>query len=399
MSTNTHIEHAPGAGLLATNLQQKKIPSLDGLRAVAVIFVILNHLKVPYVPEGRGVLTFFVLSGFLITWLLLKESEQQGGISIRDFYFRRVLRIFPAFYVFWIIYFSLLFIMNGVPSRGEFWDCFTALFYVRNYRFALSSSTHMAHTWALSAEEQFYLLWPCLFAVLQFDLKKLTRVLIGAIAAVDIYRMILFFNFHVHESWLNYAFDCRIDHLLVGCLLAVLLKRGTLAQFWGFATSRVWYSLVPFGLIVASIALNFRYHLAYRIAVGFVLDPILTAVLIVQVIAFGQSVLWGWLNSRVVRYLGQVSYSVYLYHVFANGVVTRLLGRKPTLLVVMAAIGLATILGSISYYLVEKKFLKMKSKFTHVRVGRRISRAESAVTRPQAVETLQSVDAVIAEKV
>jgi peptidoglycan/LPS O-acetylase OafA/YrhL len=368
--TTTKIDTEPVPGSLARNLQLKKIPSLDGLRAVAVILVMLNHLRVPYAPEGRGVLTFFVLSGFLITWLLLKESEQQGGISIKDFYVRRVLRIFPAFYVFWIIYFGLLLLMNHRPSKEEVLDCVSALFYVRNYRSALSWGTHMNHTWALSLEEQFYLLWPLLFAAFQRDLRKLTRVLIAVIAAVDIYRMVLFFRFHAPERWLNLAFDCRIDHLLVGCLLAVLLKRGVLRRFWEFVTSRVWFSLVPFGLILISIALNFRYRFPYHIAIGFVVDPLLTAVLIVQVIAFGNTVLWGWLNSRVVRYIGQVSYSMYLYHVLANGVVSRLLGRQPTLVGVLAAIGLTTLLGSVSYYLVETKFLRLKSRFTHVRIAK-----------------------------
>src|SRR5437879_13527932 len=85
---------------LSTSLSQKKIPSLDGLRAVAVLLVICHHLHVPFFPEGRGVLTFFVLSGFLITWMMLKESERTGDVSILNFYIRRILRIFPALYVF-----------------------------------------------------------------------------------------------------------------------------------------------------------------------------------------------------------------------------------------------------------------------------------------------------------
>jgi peptidoglycan/LPS O-acetylase OafA/YrhL len=78
------------------SLSEKTTPSLDGLRAVAVMLVIFHHVGVPCAPHGRGVLTFFVLSGFLITWLMLKESERNGGISIRDFYVRRVLRIFQT---------------------------------------------------------------------------------------------------------------------------------------------------------------------------------------------------------------------------------------------------------------------------------------------------------------
>jgi peptidoglycan/LPS O-acetylase OafA/YrhL len=352
---------------LAGALNQRKIPSLDGLRAVAVILVILHHLRVPYIPNGRGVLTFFVLSGFLITWLLLKESEQHDRISIRSFYVRRILRIFPAFYVFWILYFGLLLGMNGFPAKSELADCLSALFYVRNYRGALHPGTHLIHTWALSLEEQFYLVWPWLFAALQYDLRKLTRVLIASIAAVDIYRGILFFHFHVSERWLNYAFDCRIDHLLAGCLLAVLVKRGVPYGFWKFVTARVWWSIATLALIILSVMFSFRFGLPYRYAIGFVIDPLLTAVFIVQVIAFGKTGCWRWLNSRVVRYVGQVSYGMFLFHVFTNGLVSRIFGERPTVVRALIAVGLAVLLGSASFHLIETKFLRLKNRF--VRTG------------------------------
>jgi peptidoglycan/LPS O-acetylase OafA/YrhL len=345
------------------NLSERKIPSLDGMRAVAVILVILHHLNVPFIPEGRGVLTFFVMSGFLITWLMLKESEKRGEVSIQNFYVRRALRILPAFYVFWALYVALLLAMKGRPSASEMADCLSAFFYVSNYRRALVPGTHMVHTWALSLEEQFYLFWPWLFVAFQYDLRKLTRVLIALIATVDIYRGILFFSFHAPENWLKFTFDCRIDHLLVGCLLAVLLERGVLQEFWNFVTARVCYSLVPLGLIIASISLDFRYHLPYRIAIGYVIDPLLTAILLVQVVAFGNSFWWGWLNARFVRYVGRVSYSMFLFHVFTNGLVQRAIGHQSKLIVAPVAIGLAILLGSISHYAVELKFLRLKSRF------------------------------------
>ena len=107
-----------------------RIPSLDGLRAVAVLLVIFNHLGVPHAPEGRGVLTFFVLSGFLITWTLLRESERCGDVSIRDFYVRRGLRIFPAFYVLWALHFTITWVMLGKLSASAWADYATAFFYV-----------------------------------------------------------------------------------------------------------------------------------------------------------------------------------------------------------------------------------------------------------------------------
>jgi peptidoglycan/LPS O-acetylase OafA/YrhL len=357
-------------------LAQRRIPSLDGLRAVAVLLVIFNHLKVPYVPEGRGVLTFFVLSGFLITWILLNESALTGGISIKDFYLRRILRIFPAFYVFWILQVLGFLVMHGKPSASAIADYVSALFYVSNYRCATSYQAHqlIGHTWALSVEEQFYLLWPILFVALHKNLRRFTWVLIGLIAAVDLYRIVLFFGFHVRDRWLTYSFDSRVDHLLVGCLLAVLLKRGHLVRFWTFVTGR-WVSLLTLGLIVASIVLGRRYEFAYKYAVGFVADPLLTALLVVQVIAFAKTWPWAWLNWRTTRYVGQVSYSMFLYHGITNYVAVHLLAQRSKLIVAPVAVLLAVALATTSYYLVEIRFLRLKAKFIgrSIRLPRAIS--------------------------
>jgi peptidoglycan/LPS O-acetylase OafA/YrhL len=352
------------------HLEQKKIPSLDGLRAVAVLLVIFHHLGIHYSPHGRGVLTFFVLSGFLITWLMLKESERYGEISIRDFYTRRVLRILPAFYVFWILHLAITRFVNGPLSRTAVLDYATAFFYVGNYWHAISNApTHyLGHIWALCIEEQFYLLWPLVFAAWQTDLRKLTQFIVAGIIAVDVYRIVLFFGFHVSDNWLTFTFDSRIDHLLVGCLLAVLLKRKVMSGVWEWLTARIWISLVTLSLIVLSIALSFQYGDPYKYAVGFVLDPLLTAVLLVQVIAFSGSWTWGWLNWRITRYLGQISYSMFLFHVFANDLVKHvLLPHRSMLLVAPTAVALAAVMGTLSYYLVEQRFLRLKSKFVNPR--------------------------------
>jgi hypothetical protein len=88
---------------LAQGLDRSHLPSLDGLRAIAAFLVVLYHCFLPALPGGMGVLAFFVLSGFLITWLLLKEEERYGKVSLKLFYVRRSLRIFPAFYAYWLL--------------------------------------------------------------------------------------------------------------------------------------------------------------------------------------------------------------------------------------------------------------------------------------------------------
>lgn len=342
-----------------------RIPSLDGLRAVAVLLVIFNHLGVPHAPEGRGVLIFFVLSGFLITWTLLRESDRCGDVSIRDFYIRRGLRIFPAFYVLWVLHFSITWILQGKLSASAWADYATAFFYVRNYRRAISVHPHQyfGHTWALSIEEQFYFMWPWLLRFFQKDLRRLTYVLVAIIGAVDFYRIILFFRFHVSREWLNFSFDSRVDHLLVGCLLAVLLKRSVLPKFWEFVTSRIWISILIFGAIVGSLALDAHYGLAYKFGVGFVVDPLLTAILLVQVIAFAKSWAWGWLNWRITRYIGRISYSMFLYQAVTNYWAVHIFENRSRFVVVAAALSLALLLGTVSYYAIELRFLRLKKKF------------------------------------
>ncbi len=360
------LKTIPARNPLYDNLAGKKIPSLDGLRAVAVLLVIFHHIGIHYAPHGRGVLTFFVLSGFLITWLLLKEADRNGGISIKAFYVRRVLRIFPAFYAFWAIHLAVTLLTHGERSSTPVGDYVSAFFYVSNYWHAISQSTfhYLGHTWALAIEEQFYLLWPLLLAPFVADLRKLTRVLVAIIVCGDLYRMVLFFKFHASDDWLTFTFDSRIDHLLVGCLLAVLLKRGALNDFWDLVTSRVWISVATFGLIILSIALNFRYGPAYKYAVGFVVDPLLTAIFLVQVIALPRTWAWGWLNWSATRFLGKISYSVFLFHVFANDLAKHvLLPHRPLIIVTPVAIALAAGMGTLSYYLIEIRFLRLKSRF------------------------------------
>ena len=361
-------DHTPSPlAKLNRNLGASNISSLDGLRAISVVLVILVHLGVPYVPEIHGVLTFFVLSGFLITWLLLKESARTGGVSIRDFYVRRALRIFPAFYVFWFIHFGLYLLSRGIPSRRVFFDYLTAFFYVSDYRLAF---THihpvLSHTWSLSVEEQFYLVWPWIFLLFQHNLRKLTTILIGIITAVYAYRIVLFFFLHVGDDRLHNTFDGRADHLFIGCLLAVLLKRGLLNNVWSAITSGIGAPVPTLLALVTSIAMNSRFHYQYKYLIGFSLDPLLIAIFLVQVVVLGDTWLWRWLNWPVTRYVGRVSYPMYLYHGLANDAALRAFRGRPLWLIAPAAIVIGTLLASVSYFVVEKPFLRLKSKFSRV---------------------------------
>src|SRR6267378_2769496 len=180
MSTTQSSSGQSAYSRLRSGLLLRSIPALDGIRAIAVFLVILYHLSIQRAllvfPGPLGVLIFFVLSGFLITWLLIKEEEKYGSISLKGFYRRRALRIFPAFYVFWIVAVASRLVAHG---RDVPWSqAISAFFYVSNYLHAIFHPTpdYMIHTWSLSAEEQFYLLWPLSFVMLS---KKKRLLMLG----------------------------------------------------------------------------------------------------------------------------------------------------------------------------------------------------------------------------
>jgi peptidoglycan/LPS O-acetylase OafA/YrhL len=141
--------------------------------------------------------------------------------------------------------------------------------------------------------------------------------------------------------------------------------------------------MVVFALILASIALSFRYGFAHKYGAGFILDPLLTAVFLVQVMVMGDSWLWGWLNWSVTRYMGRISYSMFLYHLLAIQVTTYLLPQRSLPRTTPVAVLLTVLMGTCSYYLIELRFLRLKSKFI---VRPEIARPEVArpeVARPE----------------
>lgn len=148
---------------------------------------------------------FFVLSGFLITWLLLKENEKSGTVSLSGFYMRRVLRIFPAFYCYWTLLIILLLLKHQVIPWPHAWS---SVFYTSNYYIALNGDPEngFSHTWSLAIEEQFYLLWPLAFLLWRRNLARLTGHLVCIIGAVWLYRALLVFLLKVDQAYIYAAF-------------------------------------------------------------------------------------------------------------------------------------------------------------------------------------------------
>jgi len=347
---------------LEQSLERSHLPALDALRAISAFLVVFYHIGSPMIPGGLGVLAFFVLSGFLITWLLLKEDKRSGTIKLRRFYVRRCLRIFPAFYVYWGIVVGGLW-LTGRRLVGA--QAIASFFYVNNYYQAIwgDPNTALSHTWSLGIEEQFYLLWPSVFLLLRKDRVRVLRVMMVVVAIVWVWRFFLKYKLRVWQGYFYEAFDTRMDGLAVGCALAIALQSGKGTAVWRRVTGAAWKSWVTLVLLAVSYLLELCYGDAYRDVFGLLVNPILVAVLIVQWMPLSiKDKGWRWLNHPWVVYLGTISYSVYLYQQLIPGIVEKVVRGMPGPVRLLAETCAILVVASLSYFVVERPFLRLKDR-------------------------------------
>jgi peptidoglycan/LPS O-acetylase OafA/YrhL len=293
-------------------------PALDGVRGLAIAIVVAYH-AFGWPGEGTlGVDLFFVLSGFLITTLLLEEHERMGAISIRAFYRRRARRLLPALFVMLAPFFVLAAVSASFQSR-LFVGLGAALTYTSNVVVATDPSAVPAaliHLWSLAAEEQFYIIWPLLL-VLLLRLGRVRRVgqaLAALLAFALFYRLQLVLRGAPIDR-LYYAPDTHADPLLVGCAFGCCFARGRLPSWIVSARAREVAGAITLGLILAAAVLLERLpqRLAYEtqlLPTGFALAA---GVLIVCAAMGGSAVARG-LTIRPLVFLGRISYSLYLWH-------------------------------------------------------------------------------------
>ncbi|TVP60393.1 MAG: acyltransferase [Halomonadaceae bacterium] len=341
-------------------LSNRTLPALDGFRMIAVMSVVLAHGGVStFFTARHGVAGFFVLSGFLITWLLLKEHHQTGSISFRKFYARRSLRIFPAYYLFVAVTISWELYRSNSEIRSSIAP---SLFYLINYYNAIEGhpNTSLAHLWSLAVEEQFYLLYPLIF---MFAMRRGVSTLGGTMTAL-IFAAMIWRTFAY--SWLGWgsayaynAFETRIDNLAIGCLLAVLIQRVAWQRFFAAVSSQAWMPLVTLGLLHLSRQLPWSH---YEFGPAFTLDAVLLAVLLVQLMSLSQQGFWRWLNFAPVCYVGLISYPIYLWHGWALQAGDKL-HFLPSTLQLLAGVIFCLMAGALSYEGFEKRFLRLKARY------------------------------------
>lgn len=340
---------------LRAALRAKVIDGLDALRALAITLVLIDHFRIVHAPTGSmGVMIFFVLSGFLISSILLKEYRKSGTISLRNFYRRRAFRIFPTFYLCWI----LTTVVELLAHQYYWKTSVVSFFYMMDYGRALAPTSlqpylHLWISWSLAIEEKFYLLWPLLLLVL---LKRRTGpavTLTFIILGQWIYRAILYLGFHVNWFYCYSTFDMRADALLIGCLLAILLEQEKTARPFSWWLRQKWLSALP----VVALTLLLVLPVVNRPLSLFLwsVEPLIIAILLVQFVYWGAGApaIWG---SAPIRFLARISYALYLYHPLATQIVFLFhiphLGYSSAVLLLLMSVA--------SYYWIERPFMRMR---------------------------------------
>ena len=336
----------------------KRIPSLDGLRAISVALVVLSHLvgELPYRLENAvgnlGVRFFFVISGFLITSILVAELEKTSTVNLPKFYFRRTLRIFPAFYFFLAVVLALS--LAGV-FQIPFESFLSPLTYTSNY--IEPGAWELDHSWSLSIEEQFYLLFPGLLLVC--GLAQMKKILIFVILATPLIRVVNFILLRDYGGgseiplWYIFGFHTNMDALAIGCLLAVYRDRLHSNKFYqSFLASPAAFLVLP--LIIAAVVYNYSYTSLY-FGLGITALHFSIVLLIDWAVVNYKSAAGRFLNFAPLRFIGALSYSIYLWQqLFTKYAEDKWWTHFPANIILLIALSL------FSYFLIEKKFLALR---------------------------------------
>jgi peptidoglycan/LPS O-acetylase OafA/YrhL len=325
----------------------KHRPELDGLRGIAILIVLGAHTGVPGFADGgggAGVTLFFVLSGYLITSLLLAEKARTGRVDLRAFYIRRALRLFPALAAVLVVV-AILAVAGLMPQAAREGVDYRVvvlgvIFYAVNWVAVAGQSIGMlGHAWSLAVEEQFYILWPTLLLFgLRFGRTRLVLVIL-LLAFLDTpYRLLLDLNggfMHVFVGT-----DSRGDALLLGCVLALLETR------WHVAVG--WAGLLGLALVAALWPGD--------PGLGLQIMFIPAAAIVSTLAVAGCPTILAW---RPLAFVGKISYGLYLWH----GLVIWWSLPWPV------AVPLSIAIACVSYFALERRFLRLMDLFGRARPG------------------------------
>lgn len=326
-------------------------PALDGVRAIAALAVVASHCRVPLLNGGLiGVDVFFVLSGYLITSILRAEAMEAGTVSLRRFYWRRALRLWPPLLLMLVGYAALA--PSLLPPGDMVADVALAATYLTDYALAFwRTPVNLSHTWSLSVEEHFYLIWPLvILATRSFSRSALLRIFAMGFVAATVWRIA---DASIWGDWVRtyYRFDTRMSGLMLGGLIAVSNWRPPAEQAAMIGRLSVY-------VLIAALV-TFRFKVLGFTSWGGIIVDLAAAGLILSLISGEATGLFRALSRRGVVYLGKISYSIYLWH-FPITLVVR--GQVNPVAAFLAVSVLSIAIAALSYEFLEKPMKSIRRR-------------------------------------
>jgi peptidoglycan/LPS O-acetylase OafA/YrhL len=351
-------------------------PELDGMRALSILLVISIHTTDPlwaHLHGNVGVTIFFVISGFIITTLLLREADKRGHVRIGAFYARRAFRILPVYYLVLLAYIVLVGVLKWQPGADDLWK---ALPYFATYQndFAHSDSG-FSITWSLAIEEKFYLFWPLMFLP---AVPRAWRWRVACFLAVAVAPFALATG-GSNLTAPNWTYPAIYAPIIDGCLVALLMHNRR-----GYSALPLTRGYVTVVLLVAAAAQLVLFedsgsvHVVFALLVAAAVPACLT----------GPQWLRRVLRSRLLVYIGTRSYALYLVHRMSKGVIDRLITPAGTILDQLLRFSLITALGLLAAevlrVLVEQPMIRLGRRLTSLeRSGHHAPELQPAVDRPE----------------
>ncbi|WP_455937613.1 acyltransferase family protein [Gemella morbillorum] len=361
-----------------SNNKTRYLPSIDSLRALAVLAVIIYHIDVNYLPGGfLGVDLFFVLSGYLISSLIIKEYKKTGTLNLYNFYMRRARRLLPAVYFMITVCLVFMVLFNGVLLRKSHLDAVFGYIYSSNWWYifhkldyfdSFGAQSPFKHLWSLAIEEQFYMFFPLIFLIFNRQKKEegqssslnknFLYIVLGLILISLVTHILLFDINNINRIY--FGTDTRAFSLLVGVVGALVYPMDKLSSPTN-AKESVLYSVVSLTSISALIAIMF-YTSEYNTWLyrgGFLLVAVLGLIIIISS-GKQHTFISKALSFRPIVFIGKISYSLYLWH-FPIIVLTTPVSEigNPNLFYVTLRIILTVIAAALSYLFVETPIRKL----------------------------------------